>query len=66
MKKKIADRLHIHKNLEEFHKHVSIDLLPSDVGGKQLSRREIIGNFFETCFFIYLVLYYNYDLVRNK
>ncbi|XP_028140957.2 alpha-tocopherol transfer protein-like isoform X1 [Diabrotica virgifera virgifera] len=40
-KKKLADRVHVHKSLDELLKHLPLDILPSDFGGKQKSCDEL-------------------------
>ncbi|XP_072393915.1 retinol-binding protein pinta-like [Diabrotica undecimpunctata] len=42
LKKKMVDRIIIHKNIESLYEHVPQELLPSDYGGKEKSLDEII------------------------
>ncbi|CAG9858108.1 unnamed protein product [Phyllotreta striolata] len=50
MKKKMADRIQIHKSIEELYKYVPQELMPADYGGKQPSINEMIGNLIDLFF----------------
>ncbi|XP_072395573.1 alpha-tocopherol transfer protein-like [Diabrotica undecimpunctata] len=41
LKKKLYDRIYLHKNLESLYKHISPEVLPKDYGGKQKSMDEL-------------------------
>lgn len=44
VKKKLSDKYHYHKTVEDLHKHISPKYLPKDLGGQEQTNDEIIGN----------------------
>ncbi|GBP24612.1 Alpha-tocopherol transfer protein [Eumeta japonica] len=43
LSRKLAERIHVHSSYEDFHKHVSREVLPSDYGGEERSLDELHG-----------------------
>ncbi|KAJ0173130.1 hypothetical protein K1T71_011306 [Dendrolimus kikuchii] len=47
LKKKVADRFHVHKSMEELHQFVPKELLPADFGGDQKPLKEFFTDWID-------------------
>ncbi|XP_077285833.1 uncharacterized protein LOC143911003 [Arctopsyche grandis] len=48
LKKKIADRIFVHKSLDDFHKHISPKYLPKELGGFDMSLSEVSSMWYKS------------------